>query len=213
MPCMVHKTANCSSLLAVGDIGKSPLFCLVSTCHFLPPAVFQKLLAMCVKKWPIVEQKGQKMLFCGLCKFNIDIAKNYKLLVFLVGYAIHVRVENFAVNAEPPFAVCSEIRAFLTKSLRSVLLGMGFSDKFRSCVQCPGFDALENGGYFDTEFCEGQEAVTCDDCEQSHCLQTEAFLRCWREEVWLIIWEPLSKVVSNLICKYSLLTKQIAKSH
>ena len=180
---MVHRVADCVSLLADGDIGKSSLFCMVSTRHFLPPAVFQKLLAMCIRKWPIVEQKGQKSLYCGLCKFNIDRTKNYKLLMFLVGYAIHVRIENFATKIEPPTVMCSEVRKFLTQSLRSVLLGMGFLDKFRACIQCPRFDPLENGGYFDISFCEDKEGITCDDCESSHSVQTADILKCWLAEV------------------------------
>ena len=180
---MVHKVANCASLLAADDIGKSHLFCMVSTSHFLPPAVFQKVLAMCIKKWPIVEQKGEKSLYCGLCKFNIDNTKNYKLLIFLVGYAIHARIENFVDKIQPPTVICAKVRSFLTQSLRSVLLGMGFSDKFRSCIQCPRFDPLDNGGYFDIEYCEDKEAFTCDDCEPSHSLQTGDILNCWLEKV------------------------------
>ena len=183
MPCMVHKVADCASLLSAQDFGKSTLFCMVSTRHFLPPAVFQKVLAVCIRKWPIVEQKGQKMLYCGLCKFNIDNTKNYKLLIFLVGYAIHVRIENFVSHKDPPAAICSEVRQFLDQSMRSVLLGMGFSDNFRSCVQCPLFDPLDNGGYFDIDFCKHKEAITCDDCESSHGLQAGDLLNCWLDKV------------------------------
>ena len=180
---MVHKVADCASLLSAQDFGKSALFCMVSTRHFLPPAVFQKVLAMCIRKWPIVEQKGQKSLYCGLCKFNIDTTKNYKLLMFLVGYAIHVRIENYVSTNEPPTAICTEVRLFLVQSLRSVLLGMGFCDDFRECIQCPNFDPLENGGYFDFDLCEDQVAITCDDCELSHGLQTEALVSCWTNKV------------------------------
>ena len=181
---MVNKVADCAATLAVDDgIGKTSLFCMVSTSHFLHPAVFQKLLAICIKKWPIVEHKGQKSLYCGLCKFNIVDTKNYKLLIFLVGYAIHTRIENFASKIQPPTAMCSSIRSFLVQSLRSVLLGMGFSDKFMSCIQCPRFDPLDNGGYFDTGYCEDNEIITCDDCEESHGLQTEDILSCWLEKV------------------------------
>lgn len=180
---MVHREIETEMITVTNDMLKTPVFAMVSINHFLPPAVFQKVLAMCIKKWSIVEHQGQKLIFCGVCKFNIDNSKNYKMLIFLVGYAIHARIESYVDGVRPPQDVCAQIRNFLVQSLRSVLKGMGFSDKFRTCIQCPQFSPIENGGYFDLEHLDGQENVTCDDCNKSHSIHTKETFDSWIEQV------------------------------
>ena len=176
---MIHKEIDTKLITNVEGRCRTSVLCLVSINHFLPPAIFQKLLAMCIKKWPIVEQHGQKLIFCGVCKFNLDSSRNYKLTVFQVGYAIHARITNYSKDENVPHTVCKRVFQFLVQCLKSVLKGMGFSDKFRTCVQCPELSPLENGGYIDTDIAEGQVDVTCDDCEISHSLQSEEILRGW----------------------------------
>ena len=159
------------------------MLCLVSINHFLPPAVFQKLLAICIKKWPIVEQHGQKLIFCGVCKFNLDESRNYKLTVFQVGYAVHARVVSYCREEHLPQAVCGSVYEFLVQSFRSVLRGMGFADMFRICIQCPEISALENSGYIDMNVAEGLDGVTCDDCHVPHSIQSQKLLEGWIKRV------------------------------
>ena len=177
---MVHKEIDTQLISSMeGTFCKTSLLCLVSIHKFLPPAVFQKLLAMCIRKWPIVEQHGQKLIFCGVCKFNLDSARNYKLTVFQVGYAVHARIVSYSREKSVPHSVCGGVFDFLVQSLTSVLKGLGFSDKFRTCVQCPEFSLLENGGYIDTDIAESQYDVTCDDCVIAHSILSEELLGGW----------------------------------
>ena len=53
MPCMVHKEIDTTSIPSPEGTCGTSVLCLVSINHFLPPAVFQKLLAICIKKWPV----------------------------------------------------------------------------------------------------------------------------------------------------------------
>ena len=183
MPCMIHKEIDTQMITNVEGSCRSSVLCLVALNHFLPPAIFQKFLAVCIKKWPIVEQNGQKLIFCGVCKFNLDSSKNYKLTVFQVGYAIHARITSYSEEDNVPHRVCGVVLQCLVDCLRSVLRGMGFSDKFMTCFQCPGFSPLKNGGYIDLDLAQSQDNVTCDDCAISHSLRTDKILKCWIEKV------------------------------
>ena len=183
MPCMVHKEIDTTLITSLEGTSRTSVLCLVSINHFLPPAVFQKLLAICIKKWPIVEQQGQKLIFCGVCKFNLDESKNYKLTVFQVGYAVHARVVSYSREEHLPQAVCGSVYEVLVQSLRSVLRGMGFADMFRICIQCPDISALENSGYIDMSVVEVLDGVTCDDCRVPHSIQSQKLLEGWIKRV------------------------------
>ena len=183
MPCMVHKEIDTTLITSLEGTSRTSVLCLVFINHFLPPAVFQKLLAICIMKWPIVEQHGQKLIFCGVCKFNLDESRNYKLTVFQIGYAVHARVVSYCRGEHLPQAVCGSVYEFLVRSLRSVLKGMGLSDQFRICIQCPEISALENSGYIDMSVAEGQDGVTCDDCHVPHNIQSQKLLEYWIKRV------------------------------
>ena len=183
MPCMIHKEIDTQLITSVEGTCRTSVLCLVSINHFLPPATFQKLMAMCIKKWPIVAQHGQKLIFCGVCKFNLDSSRNYKLTVFQVGYAVHARIASYSREESLPHTVCGGVFDFLVQSLKSVLKGMGFADNFRTCVQCPGLSPLDNGGYIDTDIAKWQADITCDDCATSHSIQSEELLNGWMKMV------------------------------
>ena len=170
MPCMVNKEADKD--LITNEEGKSSttVLCMIPASNFLPPAVFHKILAMCVTKWPIVEQQGQKLIFCGICKFNIDKHGLYKLTVFQVKYAVHAKIVSFVDDKQPNPAICHTVMDFLTRSMTTVLQAMGFSAEFKTCIQCHQFSPAVLGGYLDTELLNSQSYDTCDDCSSLHAL-------------------------------------------
>ena len=185
IPCMVHRAADTTLITRLEGLSRTSVFCMVSMNKFLPPAIFQKLLAMCITEWPIVEQHGEKLIFCGVCKFNLDETSNYKLKVFLVNYAVHARIVSFVDKEQPHRAVCQPVQEFLVQSLRSILRAMGFSDEFRQCIQCPQHSPIDSDGYLDINNLTNQEAVTCDSCLDSHILNVRELLGCWIDMVSL----------------------------
>ena len=171
--------------LITNEEGKSSttVLCMIPNSNFLPPAVFHKILTMCITKWPIVEQQGQKLIFAGICKFNIDKHRLYKLTVFQVQYAVHAKIVSFVDDKRPDPAVCQPVMDFLTRSMTSVLQAMGLSAEFKTCIQCPQFSPAVLGGYLDTELLNSQSDITCDDCSRSHALTKQELLGCWTETV------------------------------
>ena len=144
---------------------------MVSMSNFLPSAVFHKLLAKCISKWQIVEQNGRKQIFCDVCKFNLDYQRHYKLTVFYIKHAIHAKIISYVDKVRPQPAVCKLVHEFMIKNLRNILTSMGFSDEFRTCIQCPQFSPIASGGYLDMEVMDNQEFVTCDECQFSHVME------------------------------------------
>ena len=183
MPCMVKKKADTDLILVKEGKSSTTVLCMMPASNFLPPAVFHKILAMCITKWPVVEQQGQRQIFPGICKFNIDKQGLYKLIVFQVNYAVHARIDSFVDEIRPITAICQPVMEFLTNSMTSVLQAMGFSNEFKTCIQCPQYSAAEPRGYLDTELMGSQKNITCDECKRSHSIETKEILGCWMDLV------------------------------
>ena len=187
MPCMVKENADKDLISTKEGKSSTTVFCIIPDSKFLPPAVFHKILAMCITKWPVVEQKGQRQIFSGLCKFNIDKQRLYKLTVFQVGYAVHAKIDSFVDEMRPVTGICQPVMEFLTYSMTSVLQAMGFADEFKTCIQCPQYSVAEPRGYLDTELMRSQKYITCDECESSHTVETKEILGCWKDLVRFLV--------------------------
>ena len=183
VPSMVQKQIDSKLITLSEGLSSTPVLCMVSKNNFLPSAVFHKLLAKCISKWQIVEQNGRKQIFCDVCKFNLDQSKHYKLTVFSAKHAIHAKIVSYTDMDRPQPAVCKQVYEFLVESLRNILTSMGFSDEFRTCIQCPKFSPITRGGYLDMEIMEIQEFVTCDECQFSHVMQTVDLVGSWANSV------------------------------
>ena len=188
MPCMVKKNADTDLIATKEGKSSTTVLCMVPASNFLPPAVFHKILAMCITKWPVVEQHGHKQIFSGVCKFNIDKQGLYKLTVYQMKFAVNVRIDSFVDEIRPATAVCQAVMKFLNYSMRSVLQAMGFSEEYKTCIQCPLYSAAESGGYLDIELMKSQNYITCDHCNSSHSLETKEILGCWMEMVNLLLF-------------------------
>ena len=140
------------------------VLCMVSKNNFLPSAVFHKLLAKCIRRWQIVEKGGQKQIFCDVCKFNLDQQKHYKLTLISVQHAIHAKIVSYIDKTRPQPTLCEHVHDFLIETLRNIITCIGFSDEFRTCIQCPEFSSINSGGYLDTDLMVNQKLITCDEC-------------------------------------------------
>ena len=185
VPSMVQNQVDTKLITLAEGSSSTTVFCMVSKNNFLPSAVFHKLLAKCISKWQIVEQNGRKQIFSDVCKFNLDYSRHYKLTVFSRKHAIHAKIVSFIDVVRPEPVVCKLVNDFLVGNLRGVLASMGFSDEFRTCIQCPRFSPITSGGYLDMDIMRTQEFITCDECLSSHVMQTVDLVGGWtgREKV------------------------------
>ena len=182
VPSMVQKPGNKELITSPEGLSSTTVFCMVSQNNFLPSAVFHKLLAKCTSKWEIVEQSGRKQIFCDVCKFNLDQRKHYKLIIVSVKHAVHAKIISYIDTTRPQPTLCKLVHEFLIEALKNILTCMGFSDEFRTCIQCPRFSLVNSGGYIDTDLMDNQEYVTCDECQISHVMLTADLIDCWTDK-------------------------------
>ena len=179
---MVQTPMNKQLITSPQGLSSTTVFCMVSQNNFLPSAVFHKLLAKCISKWQIVDQSGQKQIFCDVCKFNLDQQKHYKLILLSIQHALHARIISYIDTTKPRLSLCKLVYDFLIETLRNILRSMGFSDEFRTCIQCPRFSTIKSGGYLDTDLMDNQEFITCDECQVSHVMYTSDLIDCWTDK-------------------------------
>ena len=182
VPSMVQTPMNKQPITSPEGLSSTTVFCMVSQNNFLPSAVFHKLLAKCISKWQIVDQSGQKQIFCDVCKFNLDQQKHYKLILLSIQQAVHARIISYIDTTKPRPSLCKLVYDFLIKTLRNILRSMGFSDEFRTCIQCPRFSTIKSGGYLETDLMDNQEFITCDECQVSHVMCTSDLIDCWTDK-------------------------------
>ena len=182
VPSMVQKPMNKELITSPEGLSSTTVFCMVSQNNFLPSAVFHKLLAKCISNWEIVEQSGRKQIFCDVCKFNLDKHKHYKLIIVSVKHAVHAKIISYIDTTRPQPTLCKLVHEFLIKTFKNILTSMGFTDKFRTCIQCPRFSLINTGGYIDTDLMDNQKFVTCDECQVSHVMLTADLIYCWTDK-------------------------------
>lgn len=96
--------------------------------EFMPPAVFYRLLAACMAKFPAVEQNDVPQVFANTAVFRLD-KYNFLLLVH-EDFLIRAWVLSFSNTAEQS-SIRYTIRKFLEESLTIIL------EIYASCTACP----------------------------------------------------------------------------
>lgn len=96
--------------------------------EFMPPAVFYRLLAACMAKFPVVEQNDVPQVFANTAVFRLD-KYNFLLLVH-DDFLIRAWVLTFS-NTDQQSSIRYTIRKFLEESLTIIL------EIYASCTACP----------------------------------------------------------------------------
>lgn len=96
--------------------------------EFMPPAVFYRLLAACMAKFPAVEQNDVPQVFANTAVFRLD-KYNFLLLVH-DDFLIRAWVLTFS-NTAHQSSIRYTIRKFLEESLTIIL------EIYASCTACP----------------------------------------------------------------------------
>ncbi|XP_056006520.1 uncharacterized protein LOC125658133 isoform X2 [Ostrea edulis] len=97
--------------------------------EFMPPAVFYRLLAACMAKFPAVEQNDIPLVFADTAVFRLD--KLNFLLLTHDEFLIRARVLTFPSGARQGSSIHYTIKKFLEESLTIIL------EIYTSCTACP----------------------------------------------------------------------------
>ncbi|KAL4239529.1 hypothetical protein ACF0H5_000343 [Mactra antiquata] len=180
---------------------KSPVLALVFKDGFLPPSVFHRLLAICIRKWPVRETGGQLILFNGLAAFCMT--KTSILTIWYQDNIVYGRVCCYEKSRDIK-QLCVEARLFLSNSLRSILNILPnkgvFSEviPFDECIQCSHISKFEAGkGLIKMRDFLYNDVILCDHCEEEHSLDRCDGLAPWCNDLLLQCDVQLSPDVLN----------------
>ena len=164
------------------DCSSTSTLCLKFHGKFLPPAVFHKIVAMCISKWPLAEEEGNPIIYSGLCRFLLDKTKTIQLTLYMVDYVIHAYIESFDQNIKSVSNVCCTVRSFLVHQCEVVLKTMGLSLDFDVCIKCLVVAPTVVQGYVEFDLLQQLGTIRCDAHCPSHNLKSEELLSCWYED-------------------------------
>ncbi|XP_053385683.1 uncharacterized protein LOC123537873 [Mercenaria mercenaria] len=176
-PCVL-KTSPPEDLLACNDCENrrsTSKLCFTTRSGFLPTAVFNKLLAACISKWPLTKTNRKHLIFCGCGIF--DLKDNHILYVYFFDHVIQIWITKLsAKDQEPSTSLCSDAYAFVLDLLQNRLrLSSAMEVFIRS--QCSDLHSHDN--MFPVDEIAQNPEVVCSCRTEKHVLRTNELLKYW----------------------------------
>ena len=129
VPCMMKRDSSNTSGKWLKNANNVPALGFYFKDEFMPPAVFYRLLAACMAKFPAVEQNYIPLVFSNTAVFRLD-KFNFLLLVHN-DFLIRAWVLTLPKAAEQRSSIRYTIKKFLEESLTIIL------EIYTSCTACP----------------------------------------------------------------------------
>ncbi|KAH3847039.1 hypothetical protein DPMN_089351 [Dreissena polymorpha] len=94
---------------------KTPVVCFVFVQNFMPPSFFHRLVAVCIRTWPISRAGRKNLLYNGLAAF--DMTETYVLTIWYNDHIIYARITSCTNDmiSGLNFEKCQEVRLILRK--------------------------------------------------------------------------------------------------
>ena len=103
---------------------RTPVLCFTFQESFLPPAIFNRVIALCLGKWPVARQGKHTFLYCGCAVFEVKERSNedrHRLHIFFKKSKIGLRISRYSTKGvtEVDRQVCDRVRRFITSAIRN----------------------------------------------------------------------------------------------
>lgn len=158
VPCLLNKAPDENVLNALLGVGifpekaasddhfvvRSPVLSFVFKDNFMPPAVFHRLQATCIRHWPIARKEIDQLLYNGIGVFNFD--DNFRFMIRYVDHRIYCRIWGMSKTSKKVKTLpnkARELRCVLKKALKEILgivplfqLQSRFESPYEEYVQC-----------------------------------------------------------------------------
>ncbi|XP_052795851.1 uncharacterized protein LOC128228530 isoform X2 [Mya arenaria] len=136
----------------------TPVLCIKFNEEFMPPAIFNRIIAICLGKFPLARQGKRKLLFCGCGVFEVnkDLSEDkHRLTIFFRSSRVGLRITRYtskgAKMVDP--VVCDRIRRIISSAVRKEFsrfhrIVSGENDPFEYFIQCletKSEDIIEEG--------------------------------------------------------------------
>jgi hypothetical protein len=203
-PCVL-KTSPPEDLLVCSDCKNrrsTSVLCFTTTSGFLPTAVFNKLLAACIDKWPISKLNKKNLVFCGCGVF--DLEDNHKLYVYFFDHIINIWITKYSTtDEEPSTCLCQHVHEFVSDFLRN---RMRITSGIEVLLRCNQSNIHNNDNLFELENMSAKQEVVCNTEPMHHVHRTNELIKYWLCKLLLnfeIFDKRYSDIVSYIINKSS----------
>lgn len=158
VPCLLKDVPPHQLLkpIIVSNCISTPILCFKFSDNFLPPAVFNRVIALCLAKWPVARQGKTRFLFCGCAVFEVKERPEedrHRLQIFFKRSRVGIRITRYSSRqlhyVDPQ--VCDRVRRFVAKAIRKEFnrfnnYNIGYdNDPFCYQLQCDQREENENG--------------------------------------------------------------------
>ncbi|XP_060604987.1 uncharacterized protein LOC132757658 [Ruditapes philippinarum] len=176
-PCVL-KTSPPEDLLVCSDCKNrrsTSVLCFTTTSGFLPTAVFNKLLAACIDKWPISKLNKKNLVFCGCGVF--DLEDNHKLYVYFFDHIINIWITKYSTtDEEPSTCLCQHVHEFVSEFLKN---RMRITSGIEVFLRCNQSNIHNNDNLFELENMSGKQEVVCNTEPVHHVHRTNELIKYW----------------------------------
>ncbi|XP_052760953.1 uncharacterized protein LOC128203538 [Mya arenaria] len=164
--------------------------CFVFKDNFMPPAIFHRLLAACIRNWEIAKLNRKNMMYNNFGVFKVN--SQAQLRLWFVDHIVYARMSFMSKHKKQAIdsGVCTDVRRILYSNLMAILGLLPRSKNFAKTtpyeeyVQCPNIN--EPGvGLFRVNALLTDGEICCVDheiCDQ-HAMQTDEDLKSWYSDV------------------------------
>ncbi|XP_045191531.2 uncharacterized protein LOC123548390 [Mercenaria mercenaria] len=101
----------------------TPVLCLCFCNDFMPPAIFYRVVALCIGKWPVAKNGKKILMFCGCAVFEVNFGKGedlHRLYLFSRKSKIGMRITRYSSKktgmVDPN--ICDRVRRFITSAVK-----------------------------------------------------------------------------------------------
>lgn len=185
VPCLLKKLPDenlLQSWMSKNETAaETPVLCFEFKDQFMPPGVFHRLQASCIRTWQVARNSDELYLYNGLGIFHFK--EKYHLQIWYVDHRIYCRISVIAnENTKDLANEAGEIREVLDKALQHILPPFGKCRPYEEYVQCectsePGkcLFRVRDFLYKDRRLCE--EGLRSHQIHKSYVLDT------WFQEI------------------------------
>ena len=157
------------------ELKSTSKLCLTTELRFLPTAVFSKLLAACINKWPLAKADKKHLIFCGCAVF--DLEGNHTLHIYFFDHVIQMWITKLSTqNEEPSRDLCCQVYAFVLDVLSR---NLNLSNHVKVFFRCRSSEHNSNENMFSEDEILPTTEIVCKCRERRHVLQTCELSKYW----------------------------------
>lgn len=167
VPCMLKESPPDNLLQKENrhDTFSTPVLCLDFCDGFMPPAIFYRVVALCIGKWPIARNGKKILMFCGCAVFEVNFGKGedlHRLYIFSRKSKIGMRITRYSsrkTGMVDPY-ICDSVRRYITSAVKKEFMRFHITQNekeerhFEYQIQCKVTDEkdiLDEGLHYEND--------------------------------------------------------------